>query len=143
MIELDSPETCRVESQLALQLLMDRVLKKMLENKVNVVTVNDGGAVAPLTVREQSAIHYMAGYVAFKLLKRYGKPSTHPQVQLKRSCFVRILKGMSAAGQQDTIESLLDYTHLWSELIERGGLFHINDKVCTMLTKFTIVLVYQ
>ena len=75
MIELDSPETRRVESQLALQLLMDRVLKKMLENKASAVAVNDGEPVAPLTMREQSAIRYMAGYVTFKLLWEAINPS--------------------------------------------------------------------
>ena len=33
MTVLKPPEPCQVESQLALQLLMDRVLKKMLKNK--------------------------------------------------------------------------------------------------------------
>ena len=26
-------------------------------------------------------------------------------------------------------ESLLEYTKLWAELIDRGGLYHINDEV--------------
>lgn len=34
---IEAPEPCQVESQLALQLLMDRVLKKVLKNKANVV----------------------------------------------------------------------------------------------------------
>ena len=72
----------------------------------------------------------MAGYVAIKLLKRYRKPSNHPQVHLKRQLFERVLKKMSAADQPDPVESVVDYTRLWSELIDRGGLYHINDEVC-------------
>lgn len=133
MTMLKAPEPCRVESQLALQLLMDRVLKKMLKNKADAIEQPCSSEVIPLTIREKSAIRYMAGYVAVKLLKRYEKPSTHPQVNEKRKFFIRVLKGMSAAGQPITVESLSDYTRLWSELIDRGGLYHINDEVCNAL----------
>ena len=141
--KIKAPESCQVECQLALQLLVDRIIKKMLKNKADAKSVNEGEPVPPLTIREQSAIRYMAGYVAFKLLKRYGKPSTHPQIQLKRRHFVHVLKGMKAANQPDTMsESLSDYTSLWSELIDRGGLYHINDKVCTVLTTLLCMLIY-
>ena len=52
----------------------------------------DSGAGEPLTMRERNAIRYMAEYVAVKLLKRYKKPSTHPQVDFKWKLFVRVLK---------------------------------------------------
>jgi len=118
MTELKAPEPCRVESHLTLQLLVDRVFKKMLKNKADAVEQleNTASDVAPLTVREKSAIRYMAGYVGVKLLKRYEKPSTNPQVQLKCTLFVRVLKGMSAADQPTTVESLSDYTRLWTKL---------------------------
>ena len=133
MTVLKAPEPCQVESQLALQLLMDWVLKKMLKNKADAIEQPSSSEVVPLTIREKSAIRYMAGYVAVKLLKRYEKPSTHPQVNEKRKFFIRVLKGMSAADQPIAVESLSDYTHLWSELIDRGGLYHSNDKVCNAL----------
>ena len=72
---IKAPEACCLESHLALQLLMDRVLKKMIENKAKAVKQLSSVAVAPLTIREKSAMRYMAGYVAVKLLKRYKKPS--------------------------------------------------------------------
>ena len=40
---------------------------------------------------------------------------------------------MSATGQTIAVESLSDYTRLWSELIDRGGLYHINDEVYNAL----------
>ena len=85
--------------------------------------------ITPLTMLERSAIRYMAGYVAIKLLKRYGKPSTHPKVQRKHELFVRVLKGMRATHQPDAVETLSDYTRLWMELIDCGGLYHISDEV--------------
>ena len=72
MTVLKDPEPCQVGSQLALQLLMDRVLKKMLKNKADAIEQPSSSEVVPLTIREKSAICYMAGYVAVKLLKRYG-----------------------------------------------------------------------
>ena len=132
---IKTPEPFCLESRLALQLLLDRLLKKMIENKAKAVDQRSSVAVAPLTIREKSAIRYMAGYIAVKLLKRYKKPSTHPQVHLKRKFFIRVLRGMSVADQPTTIETLDDYTRLWSELVDRGGLYHINDEVCT----FTVV----
>ena len=46
------PEQCKVESQFALQMLMDRILKKMLENKANATAqhVTNNKAVAPLSM---------------------------------------------------------------------------------------------
>ena len=82
------------------------------------------------------AIRCMTGYVAVKLLKQYEKLSTHPQVHVKQTLFVRVLKGMSAAGQPTTVESLSDYTRLWTELMDRGGLYHISDEVHIPLYKY-------
>ena len=88
-------------------------------------------ALTPLTMQEKSAIRYMTGYVAIKLLKRYRKLSKHEQVQFKCQLFVCVLQGMSAADQPDSVQCLEDYTRLWSELIDRGGLYRINDEVCS------------
>ena len=71
----------------------------------------------------------MAGYVAITLLKRYQKPSSNAEVQHKRAMYVRVLKRMSAEHQPQPVDSLMDYSRLWSELIDRGGLYHVNEKV--------------
>ena len=50
---------------------------------------------------------------------------------------------MSTADHPDTFESLEDYTRLWSELIDRGGLYHLmmryvkidNQKTLTHCTR--------
>lgn len=123
------PKRLQKETQFALQLIMDRILKKMLENKANAIESHKTVAVTPLTMQERSAIRYMAGYVAVKLLKRYKKPSTNLELQRKHNLFVRVLKGMRATHQPDAVETLSDYTRLWMELIDRGGLYHISDDV--------------
>lgn len=63
-----------------LQLLIDRTMKMLLEN-----TAKSGETamrnVRPLTSLERNAVRYMAGYVAIKLLKKYQKKTTHPELK--------------------------------------------------------------
>ena len=61
------------ESELALQLLLDAILKRMLSNKADAKTRCQPTQIANLTIREKSAIRYMSGYVAFSLWKKYRK----------------------------------------------------------------------
>ena len=62
---VSSSQACACECELTLQLLLDTMLKKMLENKASVVqrAVSSESA-AELTLREKSVVRYMAGYVA-------------------------------------------------------------------------------
>ena len=85
--------------------------------------------VTKLTPMESNAVRYMAGYVALKLLKQFKKSSQNPRIEEKRKLFVKVLQSMKAENQPGELESVLDYTTLWAELIGRGGLYHINDQV--------------
>ena len=40
---------------------------------------------------------------------------------------------MQAIDQPGDVDTLTDYTRLWSELIDQGGLYHINDQVNLLL----------
>ena len=71
----------------------------------------------------------MAGFIAVKLLKKFKKPSKNPQVEHKHRLFICLLALMQALGQPGEPETVEDYTQHWSELIDRGGLYHINDEV--------------
>ena len=127
-------ESCRQESELALQLLFDRLLKKLLHNKAVAKKQGTPGIqddpVRPLTAMESNAVRYMSGFVAVSLLKKYRKPTKQPQLKVKRALFVRVLSRMKAIDQPGEPDSVFDYTRLWSDLIDRGGLYHINDEVC-------------
>ena len=74
----------------------------------------------------------MAGYVAVSLLKRFKK-SKNKHVQLKRDLFVPVLRSMRAEQQPSSVSSIEEYTQVWSNLIDRAGLYHINDKVCSYM----------
>ena len=123
------PETHHQEYQLVLQLLMDRILKKLLYNKAKSSTIPQAKSVQPLNSRELNAIRYMAGYVAIMLLKRYKSPTKHPQLKQKYELFDQVLGGMKAADQPEDVNSLSDYTRLWTDLIDRGGLYHVTNEV--------------
>ena len=113
----------------------------MLENKANSVRkVMNSESNSALTNLKKSAVRYMAGYVAITLLKRYRKPSARPEVQLKHKLFIAVLGRMSADNQPESIDSLEDYSRLWSELIDHGGLYHINDQYSIELLKAVISL---
>ena len=120
------------ESELALQLLLDTIMQKMLSKKASVCasTTETTTEQAGVTEKEKSAVRYMADYVVVSLLKRYKKTSKNDKVQLKRRLFVSVLKGMHAENQPESVDSIEQYSTLWSELIDRGGLYHISDKVC-------------
>lgn len=86
----------------------------------------------------------MAGYVAVKLLKRYRKKSKNSRIQIKRRLFVGVLKGMRADEQPGQPDSPLEYTKLWSQMIDRGGLYNINDDVFQLILNIErIVRVYM
>ena len=129
---LNVPDECLEESELTLQLLMDRIIEKLLERKANSQASNTiTPPSVPLRIGEENAIRYMAGYVAVKLFRRYKKSVKQPYLQTKYDMFAHVLEGMEATDQPDVeqVDSLSDYTTLWSELIDRGGLYHISDKV--------------
>lgn len=118
------------ESQLVLQLLLDRILKKLLENQAKATKKYESSDhVRPLTSLECNAVRYMAGYVSIKLLKKYQKPTKHEELKIKHQFFVKVLRQMQATDQPGDVDTLSDYTRLWSELIDRGGLYHISDEV--------------
>ena len=72
-----------------------------------------------LTTEEESIIRYAAGYVPFKLLKKKKKGSSDMAVSA-----VECLSAMAINGEES---SLLEYTTRWTALVNRGGLFEIND----------------
>ena len=49
--------------------------------------------------REKNVIHYMAGFVAVRLMKRYSKRSTNPKLQRKIQLFLGVLKNTRAEEQ--------------------------------------------
>ena len=135
------PQSYQQEPLLALQLLLDRMLKMFIQNKAkgHCHSSSSSGSDRPLTAIESNAVRYMGGYVVVSLLRKYNKLTKHVLLKIKRNYFVRVLKGMKATGQPEVIvDSVLDYTHVWSDLIDRGGLYDISDDVGTCTQSYII-----
>ena len=49
--------------------------------------------------------------------------------EAKHQFFLSVLKRMRANNQAEDIESLDDYTRVWSDQIDRGGLYQIKPEV--------------
>ena len=81
------------------------------------------GAAVPcpdkLFSEEENVIRYMSGYVALKLMKKYKKED-----YTKASQFVECLAGMAVDGPES---SFYEYTKEWMKLVDRGGLFQVNE----------------
>ena len=63
------PELCQPDANLTLQILLDRLLKKMIHNRAEAVKKKHVVKPGNLTPKEANAVRYMAGFVAVKLLK--------------------------------------------------------------------------
>ena len=132
----------RKECELALQVILDRKLKKMIQNKARRIQgAIPGQTVRPtLTSTEISGMRYMAGYIAVKLLRKYWKRTKKEELQRKHEIFVKVLKRMKATGQPGEPDSLHEYSTLWSELIDRGEIYHMNDDVFSPIESIEMVV---
>lgn len=72
-----------------------------------------------LTEYERDIVRYIAGYVPFKLFRKYEKKDS-----IKASMYVECLSHMKVRGSE---ESLANYATAWIEEVNRGGLFEVNN----------------
>ena len=85
--------------------------------------------VADPTENDLNALRYAAGYVPWKLLQKYSKPTcTDPN----RQDFIVCLSSLSQKGEGSVTSTYLEYTKRWLLAIDRGGLFHIHDEAYNM-----------
>ena len=80
-------------------------------------------SVRPLTADEMNVIRYVGGYVARSLLKRYEKQKVKVHVS---SQFIDCLGEMTVEG-----DDVLTYTRTWFDVVNRGGLYQLNDDAFT------------
>lgn len=71
---------------------------------------------------EQNAVRYASGYVVKALKKQYEKKKG-----VKARQFMECLTNMSAHQEGKDCSTYYDYTKAWIKLVNRGGLFEINN----------------
>ena len=74
-----------------------------------------------LKADEEQALRYVAGYVPMKLKKKYEKQPNNARALKYMAC----LNVMSEEKGEDV--EFLQYTKLWVEQVNRGGLFQVNN----------------
>ena len=142
-VVINLPAPLHNENELALQIVLDRVLKKMISFKANVSknpAVNSARQPRPLTYVESNGIRYMAGYVAVKLIKKYKRGSKNKDIDQKFKLFVKVLQQMKANNQTGEPDSPSEYSTMWMEVIDRGGLYHINDDIFHLIESIEMVI---
>ena len=83
-----------------------------------------------LSADEMNVIRYVGGYVARSLLKKHEKRNGD-----KHSQFIVCLGEMAVEGEG---EDMLTYTRHWFDLVNRGGLYPINDVTVSLFTNIEI-----
>jgi len=75
---------------------------------------------------EENAIYYAAGYVVYKLIKRYRQSTKEKATKTTGALLAMV--GQDAVGDmcQDAT-SYLDYVKTWTRTTDRGGLRHVSD----------------
>ena len=100
------------------QYITHHIFKTLIKTAYPVrVSVHDESPDRPLTSKEQNALRYVAGYVVRKLRNKFGSES-HP----KKDELIFLL--MECAGDEANEEG---GTETWLNLVDRGGLWHVND----------------
>ena len=124
------PDALHMHSVFALQLIVDRLLKKLISLRAEEQSQRVGrNNLSTLTLREKNVVYYMSGYISVKLIKKFKKRSSNQIIQQKHQMFVHVLRRMRAEHQPDDIDTPEDYTRVWTEQIDRGGLYQIKPEV--------------
>ena len=120
-------ESCNVHSkhiveQLLLQHVLRLLLLTLLRERNAADQVEEVVPSVNLTNQDQLVIRYASGYVPVNLIKRYNKQKSETAQE-----YVHLL----CSWKKDEINStsFLNYTNVWINIQDRGGLFHVSDSV--------------
>jgi hypothetical protein len=118
------PNTTQV-SNIVLQV----IIKRMFSDVIQQMTTAKSSASLPvqlLSVREENVVRYVAGYVVYKLRKRYSECSA-------------FFRSVQSSFEDIHFQTLQDYTKSWTEQVDRGGLCHVNDNFFKLLKEVEYV----
>ena len=121
--------SCPISEADEVALLTQHINEKLFERIVSQqATVEPSEVeVPPLTENEANALRYAAGYVPFALKQ---KPSKRPE-------FTNFLSTLAVAGEES---DYIAYTRRWVNLVDRGGLFRVNDQLYTFFAEVEMIV---
>ena len=92
-----------------------------------------------LTIVEENALYYAAGYVIQKLIKKHRQRSDEQALEIMGALLNMIGQDIVGDMHQDTT-SYIDYVKTWTRNNDRGGLRHVsNDTYRCFLAIETII----
>ena len=115
--EINSPAMSPLVYQRVTQMLYSDIIAGHFEKSVVESTID----IPSLTTDEENVVRYIAGYIPFKMLKKYEMKSSKDTYNVE---VVECLHSLAVSGEES---SLMDYTREWCLKVDRGGLFEVND----------------
>ena len=106
--------------------LFTRLIKEELSKGHSACNTSEEVISVRLSQDEVNALRYAAGFVPHSLLKRFEKRKGE-----KYSQFTTCLGEMAVISEESDI---LSYTTKWFKLVNRGGLFPLNDNSFSLFT---------
>ena len=100
--------------------LFEILLPKTTTNAERMASGTGEDLQTKLSPSELNVLRYACGFVPYKLLRRFEKKD-----HCKYAKFVECLGDMAVDGDEDG--DLIAYTRKWSAIVNRGGLFPLND----------------
>ena len=76
-----------------------------------------------MSSEEENAVRYASGFVRIRLMKKYKKINN-----IKAAQFVDCLSHLSSSDE-DEESSYYEYMKTWIDIVNRGGLFCVNEKI--------------
>ena len=117
-----------IREEMFLPLFIQVITRKLMDEVVQVAfplreAASEELQQETLKADEEQALRYAAGYVPMKLKKKYMKQTEN----LTAIKYVNFLIDMHEEDAEVTDLDFLSYTKLWTEKVNRGGLFIINN----------------
>ena len=79
-----------------------------------------------LTIIEENAVYYAAGYILQKLIKKYRQRSDEKSVDIMGALLNMVGLDIMGDVPEDT-SSYIDYVKIWTDNNDGGGLLHVSN----------------
>ena len=115
----ESPDHDPLYPQSVNRRVMNRLLVKHFSSHTKQSCAAESECSVALKAEDENVLRYVSGYVSLKLMRRFEKQSG-----CKAQQFVECLSKMAIMG---TESSFYEYTKEWMKIVNRGGLFQVNE----------------
>ena len=99
--------------------VMNRLILKHFSSNTDQASGDQPQQSIQMRAEDENVLRYVSGYVSLKLMRKFEKQSG-----TKARQFVECLSKMAVMGKES---SFYEYTKEWLKLVNRGGLFQVNE----------------